>query len=192
MLPILTVGCTVLPGVPLPPGETIVIPDNISLPADMTIVPGGIGDTRPYYGRFKTKDSAEQEVGDFLLASCGCGEWRALASPDDGSPDGSLVVSFYTTGDYVPTGQVVVYGEEEDKALRGIVDQDTGETEGRLQLGANQMLYTATRGEQHTDSAKACVMCHVGEDPVWPMPDTHTTDHQLDPPNCLISCHEVN
>ncbi|MFQ5429970.1 MAG: hypothetical protein ACE5E1_06635 [Phycisphaerae bacterium] len=164
---------------------------DFSPPEDMTVVVGGITDTRPYYGRVRQADTCDRDLGDFLLASCGCGEWRALVSMDDGSPDASLVVRFYSDGDYRPTGQVVVHGEDEARALRGTVDQDAGRAEGRLRLGAGRMQFTANRGEQHTDSAAACVLCHVGDDPVWPLPETHTPDFQVDPPNCL-ACHSVN
>jgi hypothetical protein len=160
-------------------------------PAGMTEVPGGIGDVRPYYGRTRSADVPDQELGDFLLASCGCGDWRALIAPDDGSENASVVVRFYTVDAYVPTGSVTIHADEEGGALRGTVDQDNGQTEGRLQLGPRRMFFEATRGENHLSSAEACLMCHLGEQPIWPLPDTHTTDYQLDPPNCL-DCHELN
>ena len=49
------------------------------------------------------------------------------------------------------------------------------------------MLFTAARGEQYTNDAQSCVLCHIGSDPLWPQPEDHRA-FELDPPNCL-DCH---
>ncbi len=170
------------------PGDT----DDVFIeppPPDARSVLGGITNTQPYFGRARRADDAG-EVGDFLLASCGCGDWRVLMTPDDGSPQVQLRVLFYTAGEYTPTGSVDVYGQEGEAMIGGTLDQDTGALDARLQQQIARMRVSAQRGVQHSDSAKACVMCHVGDQPIWPQPPNHPA-FQTDPPDCL-TCHSVN
>jgi hypothetical protein len=161
------------------------------LPPDgLSQIIGGLSDARPYYGRVSPADLPDQPVGDFLLASCGCGEWRALVTLDDASPRASLIARFYTPADDTQSVVVTVHGDDGTNALRGVVESDKGESSGRVAIGASQLSFQATRGESHTDSADTCVLCHIGDDTIWPLPETHTTQVLIDPPNCL-DCHEA-
>lgn len=162
-------------------------PSFILPPEDMTVIPGGISDVRPFFG--KMFDSQRREVGDFLLATCGCGDWRVLLSFIDGSPQRQFPVRFYAAGPYTPTGSVTVYGAETDQAADGIVDQDAGQTEGRLALGFMQRTFLATRGDAHAQEVEACVLCHIGENPIWPQPPNHPT-YVPGVTDCFM-CHTV-
>jgi hypothetical protein len=91
---ILFVGCSTVGTAPL------------TLPTGLSPVVGGITDLRPYFGKFKA--ASDNSEGDFLLAGCGCGDWRVLMSTADGK-QWQFPVRFYSTGDYQPTGDVKVF-----------------------------------------------------------------------------------
>jgi hypothetical protein len=192
---ILFVGCSIAGTAPL------------TLPTGLSPVVGGIADQRPYYGKFKA--APDNSEGDFLLAACGCGDWRVLMSTADGK-QWQFPVRFYSTGDYQPTGDVKVFGQTDTEALLGTVHQDTEALLGtvhqdtRLADGLSDhntiaLKFSATRGETHTNDASACVKCHIGDNPISPQPLDHpsrcaggvsTGCFTVDPPNCL-SCHTV-
>ena len=90
---ILFVGCSTV-------GATL-----LTLPTGLSPVVGGIADHRPYFGKFKA--APDNSEGDFLLATCGCGDWRVLMSTADGK-QWQFPVRFYSTGDYQLTGDVKV------------------------------------------------------------------------------------
>jgi hypothetical protein len=157
---------------------------------------GGITDQRPYFGKFKA--APDNSEGDFLLATCGCGEWRVLMSTADGK-QWELPVRFYSTGDYQPTGDVTVFGQTDTVVLLGTVDQDAGLAEGSSVHNTIALKFAAKRGEAHTHDASTCVKCHVGDNPIRPQSSDHpsrcagavtTGCFTIDPPNCL-SCHTV-
>jgi hypothetical protein len=145
---------------------------------------GGIADSRPYFG---TVDSASNETGEFLLASCGCGEWRVLVA--DSAGQRQFPVQFYAGGADPFAEDVTVYGREDDKAILALLRQSSGQASGEVHNAGQMQTFTAQRGEAHTEDARACVRCHVGEDPIWPQPEGHPA-FTLDPANCL-DCHEV-
>ena len=51
----------------------------------------------------------ELDEGDFLLGTCGCGEWKVLIRQKDGT-QAQADVRFYSKGDYSPTGSVKFSG----------------------------------------------------------------------------------
>jgi hypothetical protein len=170
---------------------TIPMPFIIA-PQGLTVVPGGITDTRPYFGKLASADAPDQEQGDFLLASCGCGDWRVLMRPADGSPQTQFPVQFYAAGEYVETGDVTVYGTVDGgDALFGTVNQDAGLFDGRAQTGARRELISASRSAAHDLEVTACQLCHIGDDPIWPLPESHPKNY-LTNPNVCFDCHTVN
>lgn len=156
-------------------------------PDGTSVVTGGISDTRPYFGKMYCPGGTE--VGDFMLATCGCGDWRVLLSPSDGSPQRQWPVQFYSTGDYQATGDVAVFGEDGTNAARGTVDQTLGATSGQLQTGLGFRNFSATRGDAHSLEIQACVLCHIGDNPIWPRPEDHPT-YVPGVTDCF-ECHEV-
>ncbi len=181
---ILFVGCNA-------GGNQVLMP-----PMGLSPVVGGIADLRPYFGKFKgARDNSE---GDFLLATCGCGDWRVLMSTPDGK-QWQFPVRFYSTGEYQPTGDVKVFGQSDTEALLGTVHQDAGLTEGLSNYKTIALSFSATRGETHTNDASSCVKCHIGYNPIRPQSLDHpsrcaggvtTGCFTTDPPNCM-SCHIV-
>jgi hypothetical protein len=162
----------------------------------MSPVVDGIADQRPYFGKFEaTLDNSE---GDFLLAACGCGDWRVLMWTADGK-QWQFPVRFYSAGDYQPIGDVTVFGQTDTDTLLGTVHQDTGLAEGLSDHNSIGLKFSATRRETHANDPSACVKCHVGDNPVSPLPPDHpsrcangmtTGCFSVDPPNCL-SCYRV-
>jgi len=168
----------------------------LTLPTGLSLVVDGIADQRPYFGKFKA--APNNSGGDFLLASCGCGNWRVLMSTADGK-QWQFAVRFYSTADYQPTGDVTVFGQTDTEALRGTIHQDAGLTEGLSNHNTIALRFLATRGETHTNVASGCVKCHIGDNPIRPQAPDHpprcaggvtTRCFTVDPPNCL-SCHTV-
>lgn len=171
------------------------MPTPILPPDGMQIVVGGIADTRPYLGTFAKSEFTDSPIGEgtFLLASCGCGYWRALFKPNDGSAQKQFIVDFYSDGDYLPSGEVTAYGNDPDTELvfRGMADQDNGLFSARMQRGNLFGDISATRGDAHNTSVEACGMCHLGDNPIYPLPDYHPPRYKSDPLSCL-ECHTVN
>jgi hypothetical protein len=168
----------------------------LTLPMGLSPVVGGIADLRPYFGKFKA--APDNSEGDFLLATCGCGDWRVLMSTADGK-QWQLPVRFYSTGEYQPTGDVKVFGQSDTEALLGIVHQGAGLTEGLSDHNTIALSFSAVRGETHTNDASSCVKCHIGDNPIRPQSLDHPSRcaggvtrgcFTIDPPNCL-SCHTV-
>lgn len=166
--------------------ESLAFLSPLTLPDGLSTIPGGVADGRPYFG--KSYDGFNTEKGLFVLATCGCGDWRVLVKDDDGSQV-QFPIRFYTSGPYDPAGEVTFFGEEEGMAALGTVDQNTGATTGSVDLQLFRRRFTAERRETHTNDIEACIICHIGTDPIYPQPETH-------PPyvegvtNCL-QCHEV-
>src|ERR1043166_649871 len=165
-------GCNLIPQ-PIP----------IDPPADLQVVVGGMTDQRPYFG---TARSIGADDATFLLATCGCGDWRILIQNPDGTQV-QLPVHFYTSGDYVPTGPITVFGRDSNTAAIGTVDQDGGNVSGSIELTSFARNFSAIRGDAHSQSIQACAMCHVGDNPIFPRPANHVpgvTD--------CFNCHTVN
>jgi hypothetical protein len=172
-------------------GLTCIPPDpsaplTLDEPTDMQVVIGGIADTRPYFGKLKTQEGLEE--GDFLLATCGCGDWRVLISPT-GKPQTQVPVRFFAPGPYSTSGPVTFYGIESGNRTRGTVDQDGGLASGLIEVPDALHGYSGERGEAHAQSIQACVMCHIGEKPIWPQPAGHPVyvPGQTD----CFACHTV-
>lgn len=156
-------------------------------PADMKIVIGGIADVRPFFGQTSKADGTY--AGDFLLATCGCGDWRILLSDPDGS-QAQFPVNFYSADTYSPSGLVTLFGRVDTNAALGAIDQNAGALTGDLEHNLNYRKFSATRGEAHTQEIKACVMCHIGDNPIWPRPPTHPV-YVSGVTDCF-TCHTVN
>lgn len=157
-----------------------------SLP-DLKAIIGGPTDQRPYFGTVSTVDGSN---ADFLLATCGCGEWRVLIQDAKNNTQWQFPVNFYTNdGQDRPDGDVTVFGKGDTTGILATLHQMNGTLDGRTDRNESIYLIDATRTETHTDDATACVKCHIGEDPIWPQPPNHP-QFQLNPPNCL-SCHTV-
>ena len=167
-----------------------VIPPFIVAPDGMTIVPGGPMNVAPVFGRFAQPDCPDKKLGDFLLASCGCGDWRAVFAKDDGTLRMQFPVRFYSEGDYVERGAIALYGDEAESVASGTLDQDAGVVSGHAEIAIERFVFSATRGTNHTDAVRMCVYCHLGQDPVWPRPESHPPDQQDDAYACL-DCHSV-
>lgn len=139
-------------------------------PIDGTPVPGGIADTRPMFGKTRAADGAA--IGDFLLATCGCGDWRILIQDADGR-QAQCAVRFFAAGAYVSEGPIAFYGEEGALRVAGTVDQTSGLATGDVDVDIFRRGFDAQRGEAHTDEIESCLLCHIGEDPIYPQPDSH-------------------
>lgn len=166
----------------IPPQPT---PVGLNEPLDLQVVVGGISNTQPFFGRLRTVDGAE---GDFLLATCGCGDWRVLITRGDGAR-AQVAVRFYSDGEYVPSGSVTFYGADEATRTRGTVDQDAGTAVGSIEAFAEVSAISGMRGEAHAQAIQACVMCHVGGDPIWPQPPGHTP-YVMSETDCF-ACHTI-
>jgi hypothetical protein len=180
-LALIAVGCNLFPAA-------------ITPPQFMNLVPGGISNTNPYFGTYKPQGSAGAQVapvGNFLLASCGCGDWRVLFRPYDGSPQISFPVQFYSFGDYRPSGLITVHGEKDGVALKASLDQDAGLVMGNSQSSAMFTDFAGQRGDAHNQSVDACGLCHIGDDPIWPLPETHPQKYKTNPRVCF-ECHSVD
>jgi hypothetical protein len=153
-------------------------------PTDMAVVTGGISDVRPFFGTTSNPDGTAN--ADFLLATCGCGYWRILIENTDGSQV-QFPVNFYTSDAYVPTGAVTVFGRDENGAALGSLDQDGGTVGGSVELGKLPRQFSAVRGDAHSQEVKACVMCHVGDNPIYPRPANHPVQGVSD----CFQCHKV-
>lgn len=176
---VMAVGCETLPAF-------------ITVPAaNMTPVVGGISNTNPFFGTFRLNDAPDQDTGIFLLASCGCGDWRVLFKPYDGSRQTQFPVLFYAEGEYAPTGSVAFHGVEDANAASGVVMQDTGTAEGRAELETLRVFMNGVRDNAHDQAVEACGLCHVGEDSVYPLPPSHPDKYKSDPTVCF-ECHTVN
>lgn len=174
---LIAVGCGVFP--------TFSVPS-----ADMTAVVGGLTDLRPYFGRARA-GWLGSETGDFAVSSCGCGDWRALYRSDDGTRQTQLVVKFYSDGDYQANGSVALYGVTDGHVIMGTVDQDAGDANGLLQLHPDEFIFSVQRGTAHEQTVDACIMCHLGDNPVWPLPEQHPDRYKTNPRVCL-ECHSAN
>lgn len=163
------------------------MPPTIQAPAGEAVVAGGITDQRPYFGQLK--GSGADDSTQFVLATCGCGEWKALVSEDNGGKQLEFDVRFYSAAPYVETGAVNVYGQENDNGLTGTVDQDSGAASGNIKLGTLFAQFSAQRGTNHQDQAQACILCHTGDKPISPLAASHPA-YQTAPANCL-DCHQV-
>lgn len=172
------IGCTAVPGL-------------FTLPAELQPVLGGPSNVQPYLGRLKAMDAAGTEIGDFLLASCGCGDWRAVMNYDDGTLRHQFKVRFYSEGDYTPDEPITVFTQEELVGLMGTVDQSGGTAGGEIVFGRTRLAFDSARGDNHNATAQACEYCHVGNDPIFPLPDTHPKRY-LEERNICLECHSAN
>jgi hypothetical protein len=170
---ILMVGCGALQ-TPTP------IPSS---PAGVQPIVGGLTDQRPYYGSVESDGGA----GDFLMATCGCGSWKALMTQPDGT-QWQVPVRFYTP-DGADQPDVTAFGREQKDALLATLYQADGQMDGRAEHGSVAVRISAVRRETHSDDAQTCVRCHAGADPIFPLSSSHPT-FTVDPPNCL-TCHTV-
>lgn len=171
---------------------------KIAQPADGTqVVPGGITNLEPYFGKYKRFDD-DTEVGDFLLGSCGCGDWRVLFRDSNGDQT-QFPVAFYTAGDYQPTGEIVAFGEPvgTTDSFSGTVDQDTGKLIANARVGSLESSIEAARTDIHGGggTVQACIMCHIGDDPIYPLPDDHPGNArriEAGRDDVCLECHSAN
>lgn len=181
-LVIATAGCDALPIPILPPdGKIPVI--------------GGISNTQPFLGTYKPAglNLSGAPGGTFLLASCGCGDWRVLFKPDDGSAQEQFAVHFFSDGAYLPDTPVTVFGKNEttSRTIGGTVNQASGAFTGRAENLLRFQSISATRGNAHNLAVEACGLCHIGEDSIYPLPPTHPDKYKTNPLVCF-DCHTVN
>lgn len=169
------------------------VPNNwITPPTETNVVVGGINNLQPYFGKLQSVDRSLPDMGDFLLASCGCGDWRVLIRPNNGDPQVQFPVRFFSNGVYDPNAEVAVYGTDEDKAFSGRLKQDTGNLSGNVLSGQMAAFVDGARGDAHVGrTVDACIMCHVGDDPIFPLPSWHNTIYYSFPEVCL-HCHSAN
>lgn len=158
----------------------------LALPDGLSRVSGGMADNRPYFG--KSFDAGNGELGQFVLATCGCGDWRVLLKDSNGDQR-QFAVSFYDTGTYDPDGEVTFFGREGDLAALGTMHQGDGAAAGQIDLPVFRRTFSADRRATHTNDIEACILCHIGENPIYPQPDTHI-EYVPGVTNCL-ECHEV-
>lgn len=180
------------------PNTPDLLPFAIPAPAaDEQIVPGGITNLEPYFGKYKRYED-DEEVGDFLLGSCGCGDWRVLFRDANGDQT-QFPVGFYTAGEYQPTGEILAFGEPDDAtdAFSGMVNQDTGELTATARVGSLESGITAARTDIHAGggTVQACIMCHIGDDPIYPLDDTHPGNArraEAGRDDVCLECHSAN
>lgn len=176
----IVVGCNVLPSFVITPPTS-----------DMTIVLGGLSNTDPFFGTYRLANAPDVNMGTFLLASCGCGDWRMLFKPDDGSRQTQFPIQFYSVGEYSPNGSIKVHGTTDYNAADGMADQDSGLFEGKAELALAKYFMTAIRESAHVQSVDACGLCHIGEDSIYPLPPTHPQKYKTNPRVCF-ECHTVD
>ncbi len=172
------IGCTAAPGL-------------FTLPEALSPVLGGPSNVQPYLGRLKANDASGAEIGDFLLASCGCGDWRAVMNYDDGTLRHQFKVQFYCEGEYTTDKPITVFTQEELVGLLGTVDQPGGAAAGEIVFGRTRLGFDASRGTNHDATAEACEYCHVGNDPIFPLPESHPKRY-LEERNICLECHSAN
>lgn len=170
----------------LPACDAVSFLSPLALPDGLTRVKGGVADARPYFG--KSYDAANNEIGRFLLATCGCGDWRVLLKDNNGDQR-QFPVSFYDMGEYDPQAAVTFFGRDGDLAALGTVEQADGTAVGDLDLPIFRRTFAADRRETHENDIEACILCHIGDDPIYPQPPTHPA-YEPGVTNCL-ECHEV-
>lgn len=148
---------------------------------------GGMADVKPMFGK-AVRPLNSEEIGTFMVATCGCGDWRMLLQKQDGAQY-QLPVHFYTNETYSPSGPIAVFGREDTKAALGQVDQDAGHVSGDLDIDGERFQFSAQRGDSHALEIQACVLCHVGDNPISPRPPTHPV-YVPGVTDCF-SCHTV-
>ncbi|MCB9856646.1 MAG: hypothetical protein H6818_13270 [Phycisphaerales bacterium] len=158
----------------------------LAAPQDTTPVVGGIVDTRPMFGKTIAPDGAE--IGEFLLATCGCGDWRILIQDADGRQE-QCAIRYFTTGEYESEGDIAFFGDEDTIRALGVVNQTTGDASGDVDVDIFRRRFSATRREVHTDDIEACILCHIGSNPIYPQPPEHTP-YIEGMTNCF-DCHDV-
>ncbi len=164
----------------------------ITQPTETNLVIGGLNNLQPYFAKLQSPDRSLPDMGDFLLASCGCGDWRVLIRPTNGAPQVQFPVRFYSNGPYQPTGEVAVFGTDDDKGFSGRLNQDSGQVAGNALNGAMAAYIDGLRSDPHVgQTVDACIMCHVGDDPIFPLPPTHPQKYKTNPRVCL-ECHSAN
>jgi hypothetical protein len=149
----------------------------------------GLKEIEPYFGQLREAESPDQEVGEFMLALCGCDCWRVMMLRDDGTVRTQILVEFSPLAGSQSPDEVVMRGEVDGAILTGTVDQEIGSAEGHALIGPYAMRFAARRSEDEADEVRTCVACHVGAEPIQPLPAQHP-GFQLDPPNCL-TCHSL-
>ena len=149
----------------------------------------GLEETRPYFGQLKEAGAPGEELGDVMLALCGCKCWRVMVLRDDGAVRTQFLVHFALQGEGESPTEVLVQNEDDEGILRGTVNQDTGLAEGRMLIGPYAMVFAANRSEEDADQVKTCLACHVAEEPLRPLPTGHP-EYQTSPPDCL-TCHSL-
>ncbi|MFN0135724.1 MAG: hypothetical protein ACKVS9_06350 [Phycisphaerae bacterium] len=188
-------GILLLAGCPNTPD---LLPFAIQEPtADQKIVPGGISNLTPFFGKFKRYED-QQEAGDFLLGSCGCGDWRVLFRDADGDQT-QFPVGFYTAGEYQPTGEVLTYGTAEgtNDVFSGTIDQDTGDLTATARVSSLERGIEVARVDIHGGGGTvlACIMCHLGDDPIYPLDETHPGNArraEAGRDDVCLECHSAN
>lgn len=176
----IVVGCNIFPSFVITPPSP-----------NMNTVVGGLSNTDPFFGTYRLANAPNVVVGDFLLGSCGCGDWRVLFRPTDGGPQVQFPVQFYTNGEYSPFGDVLVHGSTDYNVAGGMAHQDEGFFEGKAELALARYTMSGNRGDAHLLAVDACGMCHIGEDPIWPLPPTHPQKYKTNPRVCF-ECHSAN
>lgn len=153
-----------------------------------TAIVGGIADDRPYFGALKMPPGFD--VWKFMLATCGCGNWRVLMSTRDGGQRWQFPVQLFTSrAPYDLSEDVAVFGHDGEDPVSGTLSQSSGRFSGVARRGIGRFAFDSRCAENHANDASACVKCHIGDDPICPQPNGHP-HFELDPPNCL-TCHQV-
>ena len=157
--------------------------------AEAPLILVGLDQTRPYFGQLKGVDSPDRELGDVMLAFCGCKCWRVMMSRDDGAVRTQVLVHFNPQAGRESTDTAIMQGGDDGIILNGTVDQVTGSAEGRVLIGPYAMVFSAGRSEQPTHQVQACMVCHVDDEPLRPLPAGHPK-YETGPPDCL-TCHPL-
>jgi hypothetical protein len=145
---------------------------------------------QPYFGRLKSLDEPALDVGEFMLARCGCECWRAMIIREDGAVRTQILVYFRRTSSQAEAGdEYAIVGAADGVTITGSVWYDEGQTSGRMVLGPYAMVFEAQRSDQEADLVVTCTKCHFGEDPIRRLRADHPP-YQESPPNCL-KCHSL-
>jgi hypothetical protein len=134
------------------------------------------GELDPFVGTLK--DTFGRTVGDVVIASCGCGFWRTLIQQDDQQAE--TIVTFWDTGAF--------NGESETLKVDGfLLPGDIAAVGWFSAPDASAGPFVAPVAREHGAIERACVLCHIGDAAIWPLPPHHNW-HSVSPPDC-IRCH---
>ncbi len=133
----------------------------------------------PYTGALAVESGVD--IGTMLMSSCGCGFWRVYAEFG-----GERYLAQIDFPEFPDSFSTFVPALDEPLALTGRFIEDGEIAFGELIHADTVTRFRAERLENAATTG--CLLCHLGDDPPRPLPDTHTAVTQAT--DCL-ACHET-